>query len=162
VSDLTPEVVEDWLSELIATDGQTRRVEHAYETLYAGIGVWCKRRCNPNPVAAIPHPEIGRPKLAAKDRALTHEQYDKLRSFTDNLEDRVLLRLATETMMRRGELCALQRGDIHLVADGDGSYVHIQRTLCGSGFSYQKAPTIDDGTRLLMDQMAGGRTAKWG
>jgi len=59
--------------------------------------------------------KISSEKYRSGEKALTREEYDKLLSVVDNLEDELLFRLAVSTGIRREDICNITTNNIDLI-----------------------------------------------
>lgn len=152
VDEITPPMVSDWIHDLIATEGNTGSVHKAYQTLRRMMNM-ARRQQHViyNPVEAVAYPKrTMRKAVRSRDRVLTLEQYLRLLDACVNPQHRLLIRCATETGARRGELAGVQFSDLGRTAKGKPC-LHLQRSV-----SQNKAT---NGQKLI-DKPKSGRDRK--
>jgi integrase len=124
LGDITPLVVSDWFTAIEDAKGRSRATEIAGETLRAMLNVAVKLQLiERSPVTDIPR--VSRREVRERQRWLTESQYHQLVGSCIDLADRVLIRVATECCLRRGELAALRWRDI----DFDAHRITVTRSM---------------------------------
>ncbi len=115
MSEITVDVVEDWVNQLVIEVGRTSIMEQAFDLLKSILYLYTRRRGLANPATLIPHPrDPARPRRRARDKVITPEQYQKLLKACKQPYQRLLIRTATEAGLRIGEMAGLQRRDVNL------------------------------------------------
>lgn len=113
---VNPRKADQWLQDRIASDGNTTRVFRAYEVLRAMFNeAVAQHIIERNPLNGIKYPKrTSQRGKRARDRTLTAGQYADLLDACHLARHRLLIRLATESGLRRGELSGLRFRDLHL------------------------------------------------
>jgi integrase len=169
----TPAVIEAWYRQLSGAGWSPHRIHRAHELLAGAF----KRAHRLGMTTANPMPSVRPPKLPDADvHPPTPAQVAAIVNAPTRTLERLVLHLAATTGARRGELVALQWGDV------DGASVIVRRSLAytktagvherptKTGRKGQRVLTVDAMTSRLLDAwraeqaamaMANGITPTW-
>ena len=137
---------DEWLDAGYAAATVTRRLA-VLSHLYAVAGREWNMRGLDNPVRAVEKPAIDN----ARDRRVSQDEIEAICAATGSTELAAFIRLAVETAMRRGELCALQWEHVEIKA----RTAHVPHTKNGHARTVPLSTRAVDVLRALPRRLDG-------
>ena len=136
IYNLNTEDMQIFISGRVKSGLSAKSVKNVYGLLYASIGMF-----RPDVVFRVSLPKI----VYERKSAPSNEDIQTLFSQA-NGHLKLCIALAAFGSLRRGEICALQYGDIH----GNTVYVHADMVIHeGGGFEYKEIPKTSDSVRFV-------------